>query len=104
MSEWRDRKRRGYPWREDWQSGRCLGPDQLRALQHGDEVMITWGGGNGPHRYSCHRTEDGMVLADRPGSGLPPGYPGTIFDPERDQGAKGLLLWVEALSTTPADR
>lgn len=38
---------------------------EVSALRHGDEVVVTWGGGNGPHRYVVHEVH-GRLYARAP--------------------------------------
>ena len=91
MSDWQTRKRAGYPIREDWEAGRCLGPDDLASLSDGDRVSVVWGGGNGPHVYTA-KSEGEHVLACA--DGVEPGYPGDLYSPAF-AGARGLTLWAE---------
>ncbi len=48
-----------------------LTAEQIDALPDGAEVVVTWSGGNGPHRYTVARRH-GMVLAVFKGIGVAP--------------------------------
>lgn len=41
--------------------GEPLGVDEIKALADGTEVIITWAGGNGPHRYRIVRQHPGAL-------------------------------------------
>lgn len=55
-----------------------LAMEELRRLPDGSEVMVTWSGGNGPHRYVLRWhygtpwafIDEAAVGAIRPGSGV----------------------------------
>lgn len=38
-----------------------LGGDAVAALPDGVEIIVRWGGGNGPHHYQVQRDEDGTL-------------------------------------------
>jgi hypothetical protein len=69
--------------------------EEIKQLQTGDRVRVTWFGGNGPHVYTIKRNNVGDILACV--DGLPNGYPGVLFDALRDHRAKFSIHQVERL-------
>lgn len=57
--------------------------DEIKRLQTGQRVRVTWSGGNGPCDYTINRTPVGAIECCV--EGLPSGYPGTLFDPIIDR-------------------
>lgn len=43
-----------------------LSPDEILALQEGEEVIVTWHGGNGPHLYSIYHDPHDLSRWDEP--------------------------------------
>lgn len=69
--------------------------DQIKQLQTGDRVRVTWSGGNGPCVYTVKRNDLGDILACV--DGLPDGYPGVLFDSLCDRHAKVSIHQVERI-------
>jgi hypothetical protein len=44
--------------------GTPLSVDEIKALPEGTEVIITWSGGNGPHRYRMVRDQWGTLCTE----------------------------------------
>lgn len=97
MQAWEERRKWGYPIREDWQEGRCLSPKQISELQDGAQVSVIWGGGNGPHIYTAKRQGEDVVACT---PGTDDGYPGDLYRQHWGgwlelTGWRRLNLWVE---------
>lgn len=44
-----------------------LTAEEVEKLPNGTKVIITWSGGNGPHRYVIQRIRYGTIIARMPG-------------------------------------
>jgi hypothetical protein len=54
MSELQDHPRWGKVYAatvDEWPEGEPLTSEEVSALQDGDEIIVRWSGGNGPHKY-----------------------------------------------------